>query len=213
MYQSNNLPSINSKDIVNIFIFTSSWTTLSFERASIMTTWDPSCQQLGLLPHTYSQALLVPITIDPMKIANFFGRDPILITHLSLSIHYRKGEGRWSSISSYSPMLWVCFRTNVIGYYVFHPSHHPSEGNLKFKQWSITSKPTTGSSNIEGQLGYSTKYKETTSRSTSQCNALWRGGLGYFEATSIETCIPQVIKGGQKNSTQVLWSLQGVVEY
>lgn len=135
------------------------------------------------------------------------------ITHLSLSIHYRKGEGRWSSISSYSPMLWVCFRTNVIGYYVFHPSHHPSEGNLKFKQWSITSKPTTGSSNIERQLGYSTKYKETTSRSTSQCNALWRGGLGYFEATSIETCIPQVIKGGQKNSTQVLWSLQGVVEY
>jgi hypothetical protein len=85
LYQSNNLPSINLKDIVNIFIFTSSWTTLSFERASIITTWDPSCQQLGLLPHTYSQALLVLITIDPMKIANFFCRDPILIIHLSLS--------------------------------------------------------------------------------------------------------------------------------
>jgi hypothetical protein len=48
---------------MNIFIFTSSWTTLIFERASIMMAWGPSCQQLGLLPHTYSQALLVPITL------------------------------------------------------------------------------------------------------------------------------------------------------
>jgi len=101
-------------------------------------------------------------------------------------------------------MLWVFFPTNVVAYYVFHPSQHPWEGNLKFKQWSITPKPTTSSSNIEGKLGYNTQYKKTTSRSTWKCNALWRGGLGYSEATNIETDIPQVIKGGQKNNTQVL---------
>jgi hypothetical protein len=142
---------------MNIFSFTYSWKTLSFERAPIMTAWGLACQQLGLLPHPYSQALLVPITIESMKRANCFCPDPILIIHLSLSIHYRKGEGRSSLISFYSPMLWVDFPTNIIVYWVFHPSHHPWEGNLKFKHWSITSKPTMGSSNIEGKLGYITK--------------------------------------------------------
>jgi len=79
-----------------------------------------------------------------------------------------------------------------------HPSCHPWEGNLKFKHWSITCKPTRGSPGIKGQLGYNTKYYKTTSVSTSERNSLWRWGLCYFEATNIEIDIPQTKKGGKK---------------
>jgi len=54
--------------------------------------------------------------------------------------------------------------------------------------------PTSDPKTIDKQIGYGTKYGETTTTSIWQWKDIWIGGLGISKATTIKKNVPQATK-------------------